>query len=77
MSLNGTVWAPIGPSPIAENGTQDNGLVSAIAINPNNPNIMYMGTAGGGLWRSNDGGTTWTPLFDRQLSLGIGEPYCD
>jgi hypothetical protein len=74
MSLNGTVWAPIGPSPIAENGTQDNGLVSAIAINPNNPNIMYMGTAGGGLWRSNDGGTTWTPLFDRQLSLGIGEP---
>jgi len=33
-----------------------------------------MGTAGGGLWRSIDGGITWFPLFDRQLSLGIGEP---
>ena len=74
MSLNGTVWAPIGPSPISEGTTKDNGLVSAIAINPNNPNIVYMGTVGGGVWRSNDGGTTWTPIFDRQLALGVGEP---
>ena len=74
MSLNGTVWSPMGPSPIAEGSTKDNGLVSSIAINPNNPNVIYMGTVGGGAWRTNDGGTTWTPLFDRQLSLGIGEP---
>lgn len=74
MSLKGTTWAPMGPSPISENTTQDNGLVSAIAINPNNPNVIYQGTAGGGLWGSIDGGTTWSPLFDRQLSLGIGEP---
>ena len=31
MSLNGTVWAPIGPSPILENGKPDNGMVTAIA----------------------------------------------
>jgi len=74
MSLNGTVWTPIGPSPIAEGTTNDNGLVSSIAINPNNPNIIYMGTVGGGVWRSNDGGTTWTPIFDRQIALGVGEP---
>jgi len=74
MSLNGTVWTPIGPSPVAEGTTNDNGLVSSIAINPNNPNIIYMGTVGGGVWRSNDGGNTWTPIFDRQIALGVGEP---
>lgn len=74
MSLNGTVWAPIGPSPISEVGKQDNGLVSSIAINPFNQNVIYIGTAGGGLWRSRDAGATWRPLFDRQLALGIGEP---
>ena len=78
MSLNGTVWIPIGPSPVTEPvGNQDNGMVTAIAINPNNAAVIYIGTAGGGVWRTRDGGATiptWTPLFDRQLALGIGEP---
>ncbi|MGC2163853.1 MAG: choice-of-anchor D domain-containing protein [Silvibacterium sp.] len=74
MSLKGTVWAPIGPSPITEGSNQDNGLVTTIAVNPNNSSIIYIGTSGGGVWRSRDGGATWTPLFDRQLALGIGEP---
>ena len=74
MSLNGTAWTPIGPNPIQEGGNPDNGMVTAIAINPNNKNVIYIGTAGGGVWRSRDGGTNWTPLFDRALALGIGEP---
>lgn len=74
MSLNGTVWAPIGPSPISQGGPQLNGLVSAIAVSPSNSNLIYMGTAGGGIWRSDNGGTSWIPVFDRQLSLGVGEP---
>jgi hypothetical protein len=74
MSLNGSVWAPIGPSPMSEGGGQDNGLVTAIAVNPNNTNVLYVGAAQGGVWRSGDGGATWTPLFDRQTALGIGEP---
>jgi hypothetical protein len=57
-----------------EGTRSDNGLASAIAINPNDPNVIFQGTAGGGVWRSNDGGTTWFPQFDRQASLGIGEP---
>jgi hypothetical protein len=72
--LAGTVWTPIGPSPISQGGRQDNGLTSAIAINPNNGNIIYQGTAGGGVWRTLNGGVTWTPIFDRQIALGIGEP---
>src|SRR5258708_36115032 len=74
MSLTGTVWAPIGPSPMKEGGGQDNGLVTAIEVNPNNTSVLYLGTAQGGVWRSGDGGNHWTPLFDRQLALGIGEP---
>jgi photosystem II stability/assembly factor-like uncharacterized protein len=77
MSLNGTVWAPIGPSPIDETailGVNGNGRVTAIAINPNNPSIIYIGTAWGGVWLTRDGGLTWTPLFDRAPSLGVGKP---
>src|SRR5450631_462682 len=74
MSLKGTVWAPIGPSPISQGGSPANGLVSAIAISPSNSSLIYMGTAGGGVWRSDDGGATWISVFDRQLSLAVGEP---
>jgi hypothetical protein len=76
MTLTGSVWTPIGPSPINPNpaGEEDNGLVSAIAVHPNNNKIIYIGTAGGGVWRSADGGDNWTPLFDRQASLAVGEP---
>lgn len=74
MTLTGTIWSPVGPSPMGQGGRQDNGLTSAIAVNPNNPDVIYQGTAGGGVWRSRDGGDSWTPIFDRQLSLGIGEP---
>jgi hypothetical protein len=74
MSLKGTVWTPIGPSPISEQGTEDNGMVTAIAVNPYNASIIYIGTAAGGVWRTRDGGDHWTPLFDRQPALGIGEP---
>ncbi len=74
MSLNGTVWAPIGPSPIDQGAISANGQVTAIAIHPNNPNIIYIGTAWGGVWLTRDGGATWTPIFDKAPALGVGEP---
>ena len=74
MSLNGTVWAPIGPSPIDQGAITANGQVTAIAVNPNNPSIIYIGTAWGGVWLTRDGGDSWTPIFDRAPALGVGEP---
>jgi hypothetical protein len=74
VTLKGTVWKPIGPSPIAEGSTNDNGLASAIAVNPYDGDVIYVGTAAGGVWVTHDGGARWKPVFDRQLSLGIGEP---
>ena len=74
MSIVGTAWSPRGPSPIATGTRDDNGMTTAIAVHPGDSQIIYIGTAGGGVWKSGDGGETWRPLFDRQVSLGIGEP---
>ena len=48
------------------------GRVTAIAVNQKNQNIMFAGTASGGLWRSVDKGTSWKPVFDKQDNLSIG-----
>jgi len=74
MALKGTAWKPIGPSPIASASPRfDNGIVTSIAVHPANPSIVYLGTGGGGVWRTVDNGVSWRPLFDHQVSLNIGE----
>src|SRR5207245_3720137 len=45
------------------------GRVTAIAINPNNTNLIYLGT-NGGVWASADGGSTWTHT-DNELTSGF------
>src|SRR5690349_20552106 len=74
MGLNGRVWTPIGPSPIDQGAITANGQVTAIGVNPNNSNIIYIGTAWRGVWRTRDGGSTGTPTVDRALALGVGGP---
>src|ERR1700752_299771 len=75
--LTSTSWTAIGPAPIP-NGqtvgvlTPGSRRVTAIAVNPVNPNIAYVGAAQGGVYRTLDGGATWTPLFDQALTLSIG-----
>lgn len=48
------------------------GRVTAIAARPENPEVIYAGTASGGLWRSDNGGVSWKPLFDEQPVSSIG-----
>lgn len=45
------------------------GAIDAVAANPN---IIYVGAATGGLWKSTDQGITWTPVFDDQPVASIG-----
>ena len=60
-----TRWRALGPSPIPVGGsTSYSGRISAIAVHPTNPNIVYAGAAQGGVYRSLDGGANWTPLMD-------------
>jgi photosystem II stability/assembly factor-like uncharacterized protein len=72
---DGTVaqWTLIGPQPlIYTNGTQHSGQVNALAVDPRNSSVVYLGAAGGGVWKTTDGGQTWVPLTDNQPSLQIG-----
>ncbi len=40
------------------------GRINDMETHPTNPRIIYAGTAGGGVWKSNDAGTTFNPIFD-------------
>ncbi|HAS41146.1 MAG TPA: hypothetical protein DCS93_11740 [Microscillaceae bacterium] len=47
------------------------GRVNCVAIDPINPNIVYVGTPAGGLWRSTTGGDNWISLTDGISTLGV------
>ncbi|MGB8013635.1 MAG: glycosyl hydrolase [Terriglobales bacterium] len=48
------------------------GRVMSIAVNPRNKFEYYVGVASGGVWKTVNDGTTWTPVFDEQGSYSIG-----
>lgn len=48
------------------------GRVTALDVVHNNPQIIYAGTASGGLWKSESGGISWKPVFDSVNVLSIG-----
>ena len=60
----GMRWRNIGPN--------RSGYVSAVAGIPGDPTTYYIGTPEGGVWKSGNGGTTWTPIFDEQHVASIG-----
>jgi len=41
------------------------GRIAALAGNPKNPRVLYVGAAGGGVWKTTNGGVTFKPVFDR------------
>ncbi|MGB0424882.1 MAG: WD40/YVTN/BNR-like repeat-containing protein, partial [Flavobacteriales bacterium] len=63
--LDGMNMRHIGP------GTMS-GRVTSIDVVESNPNLIYIGTASGGVWKSESGGITWEPVFDDQKLLSIG-----
>src|SRR5438874_10429695 len=48
------------------------GRVSDIAIDPRNPFVFYVALGHGGVFKSNDNGATFDPIFDKQPDLSIG-----
>jgi photosystem II stability/assembly factor-like uncharacterized protein len=76
--VNTTDWVFIGPAPIPLGQTSTtrvpvSGRTISIAVHPTDPDTVYVGAAQGGLYKSTNGGTNWTKLFEFQLeSLAIG-----
>ncbi len=48
------------------------GRIADIAFHPKNENVWYVAVGSGGVWKTENAGTTWTPIFDKQNSYSIG-----
>lgn len=48
------------------------GRIADIAIHPDNRHVWYVAVGSGGVWKTENSGTTWTPLFDKQSVYSIG-----
>jgi len=65
-------WTQLGPSSTA-GGYFGLGRINCVALHPTNPNIIWVGSAAGGVWKSTNGGSTWSTNTDNLLSaLSIG-----
>ncbi|MDA9015150.1 glycosyl hydrolase [Flavobacteriaceae bacterium] len=48
------------------------GRIADIAVHPNNESIWYVAVGSGGVWKTENAGTTWTPIFDDQPTYTTG-----
>lgn len=73
-------WQEVGPDTL-NNGWDFpepvSGRLLAVAFDPQNSQIIYMGSAQGGIWKSTDGGSHWQPLTDFMPSLAINSIAID
>lgn len=71
----GETWIEMGPSAMNMTGWtfgKVSGRNNAITPHPSDDNTVYFGAAAGGVWKTTNGGTSWTPIFDQVGTLPIG-----
>ncbi len=64
-TFNGLKLRSIGPA-------LTSGRISSIAVDPTDHNVWYIAAASGGVWKTANAGTSWTPVFDNEGSYSIG-----
>ena len=70
-SSNGQ-WVSLGPDN-SPGGYAGLGRLNCIGFHPSNDNIIYVGAASGGVWKTIDGGSNWSPMSDDIGAIGISE----
>ena len=65
ISLSALKLRNIGPAFLS-------GRISDIAIHPKNDNVWYVATGSSGVWKTENSGTTWKPIFDRESTYSTG-----
>lgn len=66
---SGASWSPINNGLGELLGSRVN--VNALILDPDHPEVLYLGTSGYGVFKSSDGGTTWTPFNDGLTFLDV------
>lgn len=64
-TISGLKFRSVGPALMS-------GRIVDIAVNPENFNEYYLAVACGGVWKTSNAGTTWTPVFEKEKSFSIG-----
>lgn len=72
-------WINLGPFnlPQGDRGYKGLGRINSLAFHPTDADIIFIGAPAGGMWRSDDGGTTWTSNTDDLPSLGVSSIVVD
>lgn len=65
-TLFGLEWISLGP-------VVNSARVEAVQLDPTHPGTMYVAFGSGNLWKTVNNGLTWTPIFEDQAALGIGD----
>ena len=65
ISLEAFKFRNIGPAFLS-------GRIADIAVHPDNDNVWYVAVGSGGVWKTENSGTTWSPIFDDQASYSTG-----
>ena len=59
-------WRAVGPAFCG-------GRIQSVAVHPSRPWVLYVAAGSGGVWKSENNGLTWTPIFDDESTSSIGE----
>src|SRR5215213_4971022 len=69
-ALNPVAFRSLGPS-------LTTGRISDVAVDPKNPSVWYVAAAAGNLWKTENRGNTWTPVFEQYGSYSLGAVTVD
>ncbi|MDI6804899.1 MAG: SdrD B-like domain-containing protein [Bacteroidota bacterium] len=77
LQVSYPTWINVGPSPAATMSYSPlwgniSGRMRSVAVHPLNPDIIYIGAANGGVWKTTNGGLSWFPLTENEASLAMG-----